>query len=279
MGEVEFEKQSMDPAAQELLKKAAAEGVETIFDRAKTMKPCPIGAEGACCRICAQGPCRVPPPKKKEGETGEEKKQRMGLCGATAETIVARNFARMVAAGTAAHSDHSRGVAKLFKEIAHGEAPGYDVKDVAKLKKVAKDWDVALTEGEGDDAKSRDKLRHRQGPGRQDPGGIRPAVRRDQLRAPGPQEAPGNLAQNGRGAPGHRHRGGGADAPHPHGRGPGIPQPHQAVHPLRPGRRLGRFHDLHRPPGHHVRLPDPHRRRNQPGRAERRPRQRHHARP
>ena len=132
--------------------------METIFDRAKTMKPCPIGAEGACCRICAQGPCRVPPPKKKEGETGEEKKQRMGLCGATAETIVARNFARMVAAGTAAHSDHSRGVAKLFKEIAHGEAPGYEVKDVAKLKRVAKDWDVALTEGEGDDAKSRDKL-------------------------------------------------------------------------------------------------------------------------
>ena len=115
MAETDFEKLSMDPAAQEMLKKAAAEGVETIFDRAKTMKPCPIGVEGACCRICAQGPCRVPPPKKKEGETGEEKKQRTGLCGATAETIVARNFARMVAAGTAAHSDHSRGVAKLFK--------------------------------------------------------------------------------------------------------------------------------------------------------------------
>ena len=158
MAETDFEKLSVDLAAQEMLKKAAAEGVETIFDRAKTMKPCPIGAEGACCRICAQGPCRVPPPKKKEGETGEEKKQRMGLCGATAETIVARNFARMVAAGTAAHSDHSRGVAKLFKEIAHGEAPGYEVKDVAKLRKVARDWDVALTEGEGDDAKSRDKL-------------------------------------------------------------------------------------------------------------------------
>ena len=158
MAEIDFEKLSVDVAAQEMLKKAQAEGVETIFDRAKTMKPCPIGAEGACCRICAQGPCRVPPPKKKEGEKPEEKKQRMGLCGATAETIVARNFARMVAAGTAAHSDHSRGVAKLFKEIAHGEAPGYEVKDVPKLKRVAKDWDVALTEGEGDDAKSRDKL-------------------------------------------------------------------------------------------------------------------------
>ena len=158
MAELELEKLSVDVAAQEMLKKAQAEGVETIFDRARTMKPCPIGAEGACCRICAQGPCRVPPPKKKPGEEGaEEKKQRMGLCGATAETIVARNFARMVAAGTAAHSDHSRGVAKLFKEIAHGEAPGYEIKDVAKLRRVARDWDVALTEGEGEEPKSRDK--------------------------------------------------------------------------------------------------------------------------
>ncbi len=153
----EFETRSVDPAAQELLKKAQAEGIETIWDRAEKMKPCPIGAEGACCRICAQGPCRVPPPKKKEGEEAAEKKQRMGLCGATAETIVARNFARMVAAGTAAHSDHSRGVAKLFKEIAHGEAPGYEIKDVAKLRRVARDWDVPLSEGEGDDAKPRAK--------------------------------------------------------------------------------------------------------------------------
>jgi carbon-monoxide dehydrogenase catalytic subunit len=155
MAELELEKLSMDPAAQELLKKAQAEGIETIFDRAKAMKPCPIGAEGACCRICAQGPCRVPPPKKKEGETEGEKKQRMGLCGATAETIVARNFARMVAAGTAAHSDHARGVAKLFIEVANGRTQGYQIKDMAKLRRVARDWDIPITEGEGDDAKPR----------------------------------------------------------------------------------------------------------------------------
>jgi carbon-monoxide dehydrogenase catalytic subunit len=154
----EFDSLSIDPAAQELLKKAQADGIETIYDRAKAMKPCPIGAEGACCRICAQGPCRVPPPKKKEGETQAEKKQRMGLCGATAETIVARNFARMVAAGTAAHSDHSRGVAKLFKEVAHGRTQGYEIKDEAKLRRVARDWDVPLTEGEGEAAKSRGKV-------------------------------------------------------------------------------------------------------------------------
>ncbi len=86
---------SVDPVTVELLKKAQAEGIETIFDRNLTMKACPIGAEGSCCKICAQGPCRVPKPKK----VGEETKSRMGLCGATAETISARNFARMVAAG------------------------------------------------------------------------------------------------------------------------------------------------------------------------------------
>ncbi len=151
----ELEKLSMDPAAQEMLKKAQAEGVETIFDRAEKMKPCPIGIEGACCRICAQGPCRVPMPKKKEGETAEEKKKRMGLCGATAETIVARNFARMVAAGTSAHSDHARGVAKLFIEVAKGTTQGYQLKDVTKLKALAKDWGIATTVGEGEEAKPR----------------------------------------------------------------------------------------------------------------------------
>jgi carbon-monoxide dehydrogenase catalytic subunit len=152
----DLDKLTMDEAAQQMLKKAQAEGIETIWDRAEKMKPCPIGEEGACCRICAQGPCRVPRPKKKEGEeTTAEKKQRMGLCGATAETISARNFARMVAAGSASHSDHSRGVAKLFIEVAKGTAQGYQLKDVTKLKVVAKDWDVATTVGEGEDAKPR----------------------------------------------------------------------------------------------------------------------------
>ncbi len=152
----DVEKLSVDVATVEMLKKAQAEGIETIFDRAEKMKPCPIGAEGACCRICSQGPCRVPPPKKaKEGE--EQKPQAVGLCGATAATITARNFARMVASGSAAHNDHSRGTALLFKEVAHGRTQGYELKDVVKLKQVAKDFDIPLTEGEGEDAKPRSK--------------------------------------------------------------------------------------------------------------------------
>jgi carbon-monoxide dehydrogenase catalytic subunit len=157
MAELDVDKLTIDPATKEMMKRAQAEGIETIWDRAQIMKPCPIGAEGACCRICAQGPCRVPAPKKKEGETKEEKKQRMGLCGATAETIVARNFARMVCSGAAAHNDHSRGTSLLFKEVAHGRAQGYQIKDVAKLRRVARDWDVAISVGEGEEAKARSK--------------------------------------------------------------------------------------------------------------------------
>src|SRR5512136_2461601 len=139
----ELEKKSIDPATIQMLKKAQADGCETIFDRAETMKPCPIGAEGSCCKNCAMGPCRVPAPKKK-GETAQEKSKRTGLCGATAETISARNFARMVAAGTAAHSDHARGVAEVFLAAAKGEVPGFKIKDEQKLYQVAMDFGVEI---------------------------------------------------------------------------------------------------------------------------------------
>ena len=72
---------------------------------------------------------------KKEGEP-----QKVGLCGATAETIAARNFARMVAAGSAAHSDHGRGVAEVFLLAAKGEIPGYGMKDVQKLLQLGLDF-------------------------------------------------------------------------------------------------------------------------------------------
>jgi carbon-monoxide dehydrogenase catalytic subunit len=139
----DLEKKSIDPATIKMLKKAQADGCETIFDRADSMKPCPIGAEGSCCKNCAMGPCRVPAPKKK-GETAAEKAKRMGLCGATAETISARNFARMVAAGSSAHSDHARGVAEVFLATAKGEVPGFQIKDEQKLYQVAMDFGVEI---------------------------------------------------------------------------------------------------------------------------------------
>jgi len=139
----EAESKSIDNASIKMIEKAAKDGVNTAFDRAEAMKPCPIGMVGSCCKNCGMGPCRVPLPKGGT-ETPEEKKKRRGICGATSETIAARNFIRMIAGGAAAHSDHGRGVAELFLTAAKGEAPGYEIKDEQKLLQLALDWGVEI---------------------------------------------------------------------------------------------------------------------------------------
>jgi len=137
------ETKSIDKASIEMIEKATSDGVNTAFDRAEAMKPCPIGAEGSCCSMCAMGPCRVPLPKGKE-EAPEQKKKRRGVCGATAETIAARNFTRKIAAGSAAHGDHGRRVTEAFLAVANGKAPGYEIKDEQKLLQLALDISVKI---------------------------------------------------------------------------------------------------------------------------------------
>ncbi|PLX53233.1 MAG: carbon monoxide dehydrogenase, partial [Desulfobacteraceae bacterium] len=51
---------SIDPATQEMIVRAQKLDIETVFDRAVTMKPCNIGMQGTCCKNCAMGPCRLP---------------------------------------------------------------------------------------------------------------------------------------------------------------------------------------------------------------------------
>jgi len=124
-----FEKKSVDPSVNHLLKNRGQQTWETIWDRSDQQKPrCGFGEQGLCCRICYMGPCRISPSAK-----GAKK----GACGATAEEIVARNFARMVAGGASAHSDHGREVAKTFLLAAQHPETGYSIKDINKLKKVA----------------------------------------------------------------------------------------------------------------------------------------------
>ena len=136
-------KKSIDPATLDMIGKAVEDGVSTVFERAENMKACPIGAEGSCCSNCAMGPCRVPLPRNKE-ETPEQKKKRRGVCGATAETIAARNFLRKIAAGTAAHGDHGREVARIFLETAKGELKDYSIKDEVKLLQLALELGVEI---------------------------------------------------------------------------------------------------------------------------------------
>ena len=120
-----YEEKTSDPAAQEMLIRADSLGIGTAFSRADDMAPCNIGGAGMCCKICGMGPCRL----TKDGQTG--------VCGATIDTIQARNFIRAVAAGAAAHSDHGRDMAFTLKAVANGEAEGYVLRDVAKLRVVA----------------------------------------------------------------------------------------------------------------------------------------------
>ena len=99
------------------------------------MKPCAIGTQGTCCKNCGMGPCRLPLPKS--GIEGED--DRKGICGATANTVAARNFIRMIAGGAAAHSDHGRCVAEIFLTAARKETEDYRIKDTIKLVEVA-EW-------------------------------------------------------------------------------------------------------------------------------------------
>src|SRR5512142_1401561 len=121
--------QTIDPAAAEMIKRAEEMGVTTAFSRAAKMAPCPIGAEGACCQMCNMGPCRLVPTKANPDP--------VGVCGATRATVAARNMARHIAAGTAAHSDHGRDLVFTLQAIDKDEAQGYELRDVAKLQTIA----------------------------------------------------------------------------------------------------------------------------------------------
>jgi carbon-monoxide dehydrogenase catalytic subunit len=136
---------SIDNATIKMIEKAEKEKVYTAFERAEVMQPCPVGMVGSCCKHCGMGPCRVSLPAGGM-ETPEERLMRVGVCGATAETIAARNFIRMIAGGAAAHSDHGRGVAELFLAVAKGKAPGYEIKDEQKLLQLALDLGINIGE-------------------------------------------------------------------------------------------------------------------------------------
>ncbi|MEE4602069.1 MAG: anaerobic carbon-monoxide dehydrogenase catalytic subunit [Desulfobacteraceae bacterium] len=115
-------------ATAQMLEKAKRDGVETAFDRAVSMKACPIGADSACCKHCSMGPCRL---------NAKDPYGKVGVCGATIDTIMARNFARMVASGAAAHTDHGMSMLDLFREVVNGNITDYEIKNPIKLKEVA----------------------------------------------------------------------------------------------------------------------------------------------
>jgi carbon-monoxide dehydrogenase catalytic subunit len=117
-----------------LLQKAERDQVTTVWDRHEAQQPhCGFCEMGLSCRICMMGPCRIDP----FGE-GPQK----GVCGADADIIVARNLCRMIASGAAAHSDHGRDLVEVLEKVAARKAPGYTIRDEAKLVKVAAEYGI-----------------------------------------------------------------------------------------------------------------------------------------
>ncbi len=127
---------SRDGSAKKLLQEIREEDFQLSWDRLQEQLPqCGFGILGICCRNCSMGPCRIDP----FGENAQ-----VGVCGADADTITARNFLRMVAAGVSAHSDHGRAVAETLIKVARGEAPGYEIKDEYKLLKLALEFGLEV---------------------------------------------------------------------------------------------------------------------------------------
>lgn len=131
------ELQFADKATIQMLRRAKAEDIATVWDRYDAVQPqCKFGALGVCCRICSMGPCRINLTPGKEPQTG--------ACGANVDTIAARSIARMIAAGTAAHSDHGRGVAHTLLQAAEKANFDYQIKNPDKLKAMAAVYGVKV---------------------------------------------------------------------------------------------------------------------------------------
>lgn len=105
--------------------------VETSHHRVKSQSvKCGFGLQGVCCRLCANGPCRITP------------KAPRGICGADADTIVARNFLRAVASGSGCYIHVIETTAMNLKAMAGKKE---ELKGKKALDKVAKIFEI--TEG------------------------------------------------------------------------------------------------------------------------------------
>lgn len=121
-----MKQRSISPDSVLLIDAAKAARINTVWERYDAQQPqCGFGETGLCCRHCLQGPCRIDP----FGLTGPK----FGICGAGADTIVARGLARNIAAGTASHSAHAKHLAHTLLKYSRGQAPDYGIKDQTKF--------------------------------------------------------------------------------------------------------------------------------------------------
>jgi len=138
---VDKKNRSVDPATLAMLDRACEAEIPVAWDRLESQEPqCGFGRLGICCRHCTMGPCRIDP----FGD-GPQK----GVCGATADTIVARGLLRALLGGAAAHSDHGRDIVHALALAAEGKSDAYTIKGPAKLRRLAEEYGIAV-DGQSD---------------------------------------------------------------------------------------------------------------------------------
>lgn len=97
--------------------------VETSHHRVENQSTkCAFGLQGVCCRLCANGPCRISPEAPR------------GICGADADTIVTRNLLRAVASGSGCYIHIVENTALNVKNVAKTKG---DIKGIATLDRLA----------------------------------------------------------------------------------------------------------------------------------------------
>lgn len=123
-----------DSATKEMRQIAEDLSIQTIWERESLQEPhCGFGLLGICCKNCNLGPCRIDP----FGEGAQ-----VGVCGADADVISARNLLRHIAAGAGCHNDHGREIVKAFYLTSLGKAQGYKISDEKKLKVIAQEYGI-----------------------------------------------------------------------------------------------------------------------------------------
>lgn len=113
---------------------SSKEEIETSFNRVEKQKAkCKFGKTGVCCKLCSNGPCKITPNSPK------------GVCGADADTIVARNFLRAIGAGSACYLHVVENTARNLKDIAEGKG-NLKIKSPETLNKLAEIFDIVETD-------------------------------------------------------------------------------------------------------------------------------------
>lgn len=139
------EKRALDDPTEEMIKHAEKLGIDTVFTRQakydgssfgieKTR--CHFGASGICCKQCAMGPCRIWKDDLPLMQRLSAPQLEIGTCGASVDTIAARNLLMMVSRGTSAHASHALHVASTLHGTAQ-KGSQYRIKAPEKLRTIA----------------------------------------------------------------------------------------------------------------------------------------------